>query len=137
MRAAILGCTSVAIVAMVMLYAGRARAELRVVGEGKARVIDARQFAEDERAGYETFKVRCTKCHEMNRPITAILTGVTPVSGSKFDANEVKRYVVKMMRKPNSGISREDAKEVLGFLRRALELAGQDKNDNASGTDEK
>jgi hypothetical protein len=59
----------------------------------------------------------------MERPISALKTGVTPVSGGRFDEKGMKLYVVKMMRKPNSGITKQDAKVILEFLRyaRALE----------------
>ena len=90
---------------------------LQVTGSGKSQELVAAQFPPEQRARYEIFKVRCTKCHAMARPIAALQTGITPVTGSTFDQQAIKKYVVKMMRKPNSGISREDAREVLLFLR--------------------
>ncbi|MCP4446525.1 MAG: hypothetical protein GY811_14440 [Myxococcales bacterium] len=54
--------------------------------------------------------------------MNALIKGVTPISGEKFDAPGIKTYVVTMMRKPNSGITREQAKEIIKFLQHARSL---------------
>ncbi|HEX3776607.1 MAG TPA: hypothetical protein VHV51_19175 [Polyangiaceae bacterium] len=81
------------------------------------------QFTSDDRARYPLFKQKCTKCHAMSRPIAALRTGITPVTGGKFDEDGIKKYVVKMMRKPKSGIDKDDAKELILFLRDARHIA--------------
>ena len=96
---------------------------LRIVGSGKKQALDPTSLPDLQRRRYELFSQRCTKCHPMTRPLQAILTQRTPVSRSPFTGDYVKKYVVKMMRKPNSGISKEDAKEIILFLWFALELA--------------
>jgi hypothetical protein len=98
-------------------------AKLKTRGEGKQRVLVAEQFTGDTRTRYDLFAVRCTKCHEMNRPIVALETGVTPVTGGKFDRDGMKAYVVKMMRKPKSGVTKEEAREILQFLWDARDVA--------------
>jgi hypothetical protein len=109
-------------VALVLFAAGVARSELQVTGSGKQLALDPEQFPPEQRARYELFQTKCSKCHPLARPIAALQTGITPVSGSPFDDGYVKKYVVKMMRKPNSGIAKEDAREIIFFLRYALAL---------------
>jgi hypothetical protein len=112
------------LVALVILMTpASALAELKTTGEGKTQQIDPSQFNDVEKAGYQTFAARCTQCHAMSRPITALTSGRTPISGESFDREGIKKYVVKMMRKPNSGISREDAKAIIDFLTVARGIA--------------
>jgi hypothetical protein len=61
----------------------------------------------------------------MARPIAALTTGITPVSGGTFEKKGIKKYVVKMMRKPNSGITKADARQILKFLIHARGLASK------------
>lgn len=109
----------------VLLLAGVALAngQLKVVGEGDKQELAVDQFAPAQREAYTTFKARCTKCHAMARPIAALQTGVTPISSDEFEKKGIKKYVVKMMRKPNSGISKKDAKAIVGFLQHARGIA--------------
>jgi hypothetical protein len=95
--------------------------ETRGVGDKMELVPD--QFQPEDRARYPLFKQKCTKCHAMSRPIAALRTGITPVTGGRFDEDGIKKYVVKMMRKPKSGIAKEDAKELILFLRAARGIA--------------
>ena len=92
---------------------------LQTVGEGDKQQLVASQFSPEDQARYKTFKQKCTKCHAMSRPIAALRTGITPVSGGTFETKGIKKYVVKMMRKPNSGIRKEQAREIVLFLRNA------------------
>ena len=59
----------------------------------------------------------------LSRPISALQSGITPVTGGDFDKTGIRRYVVRMMRKPNSGIDRRDAREIILFLEYAREAA--------------
>lgn len=115
-----------------VLAPASARAELKTTGHGDQTVMVREQFPEDQRARFDVFKVRCTKCHVMARPIMALQTGVAPVTGGTFDEETVKKYVVKMMRKPNSGIAKDDAKEILLFLTYALTLTEESRKANAA-----
>jgi hypothetical protein len=97
-------------------------AKLKIQGKGKAMVLLGTQFSPEMQPRYELFSKKCTKCHAMARPIAALQTGITPVSGSVFDRKAMKKYVVKMMRKPNSGIAKADAREILRFIIYARKL---------------
>jgi hypothetical protein len=98
-------------------------AELKVTGAGKEQRLAPEQFPSDYQDRLKLFEAKCSKCHNLDRPIAALRTGITPISHGKFDDAEIKAYVVKMMRKPNSGIEQNDAKEILILLRFARSLA--------------
>ena len=104
-----------------------AHAELKTLGLGDKMVMVREQFPPEQQARYDVFKVRCTKCHAMARPIAALRTGVSPVTGGVFDQDTLKKYVVKMMRKPNSGIAKDEAREILAFLSFALTLTEEER----------
>ena len=106
------------------LASGSAFAELKVTGTGKDARMVPDQFPADQQDRLKLFEAKCGKCHDLDRPITAIKTGKTPVSGGPFDDDGVKAYVTKMMRKPNSGVEQADAKEIIILLRFARTLAG-------------
>jgi hypothetical protein len=104
--------------------AGVARAELKTTGTGKQQRLVAEQFPPDQQERLKVFEAHCGKCHDLARPINALKTGITPISGRVFDDEGIKAYVTKMMRKPNSGVDAADAKEIILFLRFARALAG-------------
>jgi hypothetical protein len=106
-----------------LLPVGAASAALKVQGKGKEQVLVREQFVADQQPRYDMFQAKCARCHELARPISALLNGVTPLSADKFDEEGIKKYVVKMMRKPNSGIVKEEARELIVFLTYARSLA--------------
>jgi hypothetical protein len=113
--------------------ASTATADLDTVGDGRQQRLVREQFPPEFRPRYDIFAQRCTKCHAMARPIRALNTGITPVTGGTFDEEGIRRYVVRMMRKPNSEIERADAREIILFLNFARNLAQE--NDAAEARD--
>ncbi|MBI4815240.1 MAG: hypothetical protein HY791_03210 [Deltaproteobacteria bacterium] len=87
------------------------------------------------RAGHAVFLERCRQCHELKRPLEALATGVGPVSGTTFEANEIKQYVVRMMRKRGSKISREDAVILVQLLVYIREVAKRQQVEGFVGGD--
>lgn len=116
---------TVAVALLVSLVASVAAADLRTEGRGRSQTLVREQFPAEEQSRYDLFAERCTQCHVMARPIAALTTGITPVTGGDFDEQGIRRYVVRMMRKPNSGIDRGDAREIVLFLNFARGLAQQ------------
>jgi hypothetical protein len=55
---------------------------------------------------YRVFAANCSKCHGLERPLTAPVT----------DHGHWERYVARMMRTPGSGISASEAPSILAFL---------------------
>jgi mono/diheme cytochrome c family protein len=55
---------------------------------------------------YRVFAINCSKCHGLERPLAAPVT----------DRGHWERYVTRMMRTPGSGISAQEAPNILAFL---------------------
>jgi hypothetical protein len=68
--------------------------------------LDVSSYPEKQKKQYTLFSVKCAKCHPLARPIN-----------SRFSAEDWKRYLKRMIRRPNSGINEEQAAEVYDFLR--------------------
>ena len=104
---------------LVATAASVAQAALKVIGKGDDMRLDPSSFPAAMKADYEIFRVKCAKCHSLERSIVAIQTGVAPISGQPFDRKAVKAYGAKMLRKPGSGMSKADVKatdDLLEFL---------------------
>lgn len=68
--------------------------------------IDVSKYPPNVQGAYKTFASRCTKCHTLARPINC-----------EFALDEEwERYVKRMMRKPGSGISANDGRQIFEFL---------------------
>jgi hypothetical protein len=91
--------------------------QLKIIGTGKNLDVDPNHFNDTQTQQYGVFKQRCSQCHEISRPLQAVESGISPVSHQTFGLKEIKRYVIKMMRKPNSGITKPEAKQIILFLR--------------------
>ncbi|MBU5614944.1 cytochrome C [Geomonas azotofigens] len=96
-----------------------AHAGLKVVGKGDAMRLDPSGFPPAMKANYEIVRVKCVKCHTLERTIVAIQTGVAPISGQPFDRNATKAYGIKMLRKPDSNMTKAEVKasvELMNYL---------------------
>jgi hypothetical protein len=102
-----------------------AAADLKTVGSGDAMNFDASAFPPDMKPKFEIMKVKCIKCHTMERTIVAIKTGVAPISGQPFDRGATKAYGIKMLRKPDSDMSKEQVKAVVELMNYLLDEAAR------------
>ena len=68
--------------------------------------IDVSKYPADMQANYKLFSKKCTHCHTLARPINCEFA--LP--------DEWSRYVKRMMRKPDSQISADEAKKIYEFL---------------------
>jgi len=68
--------------------------------------LDTRSYPAEQQEHYRVFAVKCVKCHPLSRPIN-----------SHFNAQEWKRYMKRMIRRPNSGVNEEQAAEIYDFLK--------------------
>jgi hypothetical protein len=93
-----------------------AHAGLKVIGKGDAMRLDPANFPPQMKANYDIVKVKCIKCHTLERTIVAVQTGVAPISGQPFDRNATKAYGVKMLRKPDSNMSKPEVKASVDLL---------------------
>lgn len=112
-----------AVAIMMVLLSVSAPSGLRVerVGDDVGLVLDG--FPPEQKARYPLFVNRCARCHELERTIESLTKGITPVTESDFEEKDIKEYVVRMMRKRASGISKLDAIELSEFLIFARKLA--------------
>jgi len=116
------GLRALLIAAAVCLVAGPlAAADLRTVGSGDAMNFDPSGFRDDMKPRFEIMRVKCVKCHTMERTIVAIKTGVAPISGQPFDRGATKAYGIKMLRKPDSDMTKEQVKAVVELMNYLLD----------------
>ena len=104
------------ILLLVSLSATAAQAALKVVGKGDTLRFDPSAFPPAMKANYEIVRVRCVKCHTLERTIVAVQTGVAPISGQPFDRNATRAYGIKMLRKPDSNMSKPQVKASVDLL---------------------
>ncbi len=68
--------------------------------------IDTSEYPEEMQLLYKTYAKRCSKCHTLARSVN-----------SEYRGEEWDRYVARMSRKPNSGISPGTGDKILSFLK--------------------
>lgn len=68
--------------------------------------IDVADYPKDQQRYYATYSVKCAKCHPLARSVN-----------SQFSAQEWKKYLKRMLRRPNSGINEEQAQQIYQFLK--------------------
>jgi hypothetical protein len=68
--------------------------------------VDVSAYPEQQKKNYDMYAVKCAKCHPLARSVNA-----------RFSAADWKRYMKRMIRRPNSGINEEQAALVYEFLK--------------------
>ena len=68
--------------------------------------IDVSDYPPEHQQRYRLLVAKCVKCHPISRTIN-----------SDFDAVQWKRYMKKMIRRPNSGANEEQSAEMYEFLK--------------------
>ena len=68
--------------------------------------IDVSKYPPEMQKNYEMYSVKCAKCHPLARSVNA-----------RFSAQDWKRYMKRMIRRPNSGINEEQAAKIYEFLK--------------------
>jgi len=74
--------------------------------------IDVSTYPPDQQELYTLYARKCSKCHTLARSIN-----------SEYRGDDWKRYVARMSRKPNSGISPRTGEKILQFLKFHFEQA--------------
>lgn len=108
---------------LIAISATAAHAGLKVIGKGDNMRLDPSNFPGQMKANYDIVKVKCIKCHTLERTIVAVTTGVAPISGQPFDRNATKAYGVKMLRKPDSNMNKAEVKASVDLLNYLLQEA--------------
>lgn len=68
--------------------------------------IDVSGYPAPQQREYEIYSVKCSKCHPLARSVNA-----------RFNSADWKRYMKRMIRRPNSGINEEQAAKIYEFLK--------------------
>ncbi len=68
--------------------------------------IDVSSWPDAQKKNYAMYSVKCAKCHPLARSVNA-----------RFNAQDWKRYMKRMIRRPNSGINEEQAANIYEFLK--------------------
>jgi hypothetical protein len=104
-----------------VLFCATSHAGLKVIGKGDNLQFDPTGFPPDMKAAYQLMKVKCVKCHTLERAVIAVQTGVAPITGTPFNQSATRAYGIKMMRKPDANITRQEAKTIVGLLNYLLD----------------
>ncbi len=105
----------------VLVTSGTADARMKVKGRGANMNFDPAGIPPQYQATFELMTKKCTKCHTMERTVVAIQTGRAPITGQIFDRQAIKAYGIKMLRKPNSDMTKQDIRDVVILLNYILD----------------
>lgn len=108
-----------------LLMAEPCHAALKVVGKGESMTFDPSGFPPRMKSSWEIMKTKCVRCHSMERTVVSITSGVASISGQPFDHDAVRAYGFKMMRKPESNMSRQEIKSVVDLMNYMLDEAAR------------
>ncbi len=104
-----------------LAVAAAADARVKTKGRGASMTFDGTTIAPQYQPAFELLITKCVKCHTMERTVVAIQTGRAPITGQIFDRQAIKAYGIKMLRKPNSDMSKQDIREVVILLNYILD----------------
>lgn len=99
-----------------LIVTANADARVKVKGRGAAMNFDPASIPEQYKASFDMMSKKCIKCHTMERTVVAVQTGRAPITGQSFDKQAVKAYGIKMLRKPNSDMNKQEIREVVVLL---------------------
>lgn len=68
--------------------------------------IDVSAYPAAQQKHYDVYAAKCSKCHPLARSVNA-----------RFNSTDWKRYMKRMIRRPNSGINEEQAAQIYEFLK--------------------
>lgn len=114
-----------ALLVLFCLLSTAAHAALKVLGKGDSMRFDPSAFPPAMKASYEILRVKCVKCHTLERTVVAIQTGVAPISGQLFDRSATKAYGVKMLRKPDSNMNKQEVKATVDLMNYLIDQAAK------------
>lgn len=119
------GFKTLFIAGLALFLASPAWGGIKVVGTGEKTEIDSAGFPPEMAEAYKLMQVKCKKCHTLERTVVAIQTGLGPISGDIFDKGSTEAYGIKMLRKPDSEMSKPEVITVINLLNYLLEQAAK------------
>jgi hypothetical protein len=106
----------VVLMLLILIPAVTCNAALKVVGKGDKLNFDPSGIPAQFKSNWEIMKVKCIKCHTMERTVVSINTGIAPISGQPFDRSATRAYGIKMMRKPDSNMNKQEVKATVDLM---------------------
>jgi len=104
------------VIMLLSLFGNSAHAGLKVIGKGDQMQLDPAAFPNNMKERYLVMKLKCAKCHTLERTVVALQTGIAPISGQPFDRDATRAYGIKMMRKSGSNMNKQEIKEIIELL---------------------
>lgn len=92
-----------ALVAMLVVAEPADKPDPRDSGPDK---IDVSGYPSAQQKSYAIYASKCSKCHPLARSINA-----------RFNSTDWKRYMKRMIRRPNAGINEDQAAQIYEFLK--------------------
>lgn len=109
-------------IGLLLFLASSSFAAVKTTGSGDSTQFDTTGFPAPMKSTYDTvMKVKCVKCHNLERVGIAIKTGIAPITGQPFDKSSTKAYGIKMMRKPDANMNKEEVKAVVELMNYLLD----------------
>lgn len=103
-------------VILLLIPAFSCNAALKLSGKGEKLTFDPSGIPSELKPSWEIMKVKCIKCHTMERTVVSVTTGVAPISGQPFDRSATRAYGIKMMRKPDSNMNKQEVKATVDLM---------------------
>lgn len=108
---------TVAVGALVMTLAltlgvGASSAELKLLGVGGNMTLDTADIPAELKPNWELMQIKCSKCHGLDVVLVPLQAGATS-NGVALNKASIKAYGIKMLRKPDSGLTGIDLKKIL------------------------
>ncbi len=99
-----------------LCMASSADARVKVKGRGANMNFDPNSLPAHLQISFTMMTKKCIKCHTMERTVIAVQTGRAPITGQPFDKQAIKAYGIKMLRKPNSDMNKQEIRDVVVLL---------------------
>ena len=104
-----------------LMTASLADARVKVKGRGEKMNFDPDSVAISYKPTFDLMSRKCIKCHTMERTVISVQTGRAPITGQPFNKQAVKAYGIKMLRKPNSDMNKQEIRDIVLFLNHLLD----------------
>lgn len=106
---------------MTLITCCLADARIKVKGRGDKMNFDPDSISAEFKSSFDLMSRKCIKCHTMERTVIAVQTGRAPITGQPFDKQAVRAYGIKMLRKPNSDMNKQEIRELVVLMNYLLE----------------
>jgi hypothetical protein len=105
----------------ILAVSAGADARVKVKGRGANMNFDVTSLPTQYHTTFDMMTAKCSKCHTMERTVVAVQTGRAPITGQIFDRQAIKAYGIKMLRKPNSEMNKQEIRDVVVLLNFIME----------------